>query len=182
MTCAMTRLLMSTFLMIFMLLVAGQFLSTMGHDIRSSGAAGGQPRTLVLSGDRPAESSASRDSGLTIDRDDSGQFHVVARVDGQDATFLVDTGADVVALTVDEAERLGIHVQPGDFEQNMQTASGVGNGARVNIDRLELDGEEFSKVHAVVVEGLQENLLGQSVLRRLGNVQLSGDRMIIRSR
>jgi aspartyl protease family protein len=52
----------------------------------------------------------------------------------------------------------------------------------VNIDRLELDGEEFANVHAVVVEGLQENLLGQSVLRRLGNVQLSGDRMIIRSR
>jgi aspartyl protease family protein len=182
MTCVMTRLLMSTFLMIFMLLVAGQFLFIMGRDIRSSGAAGRQPRTLVLSGDKRAEATASEDGGLAIDRDDSGQFHVVARVDGQEATFLVDTGADVVALTVEEAERLGINVQAGDFEQNMQTASGLGNGARVNIDRLELDGVEFSNVHAVVVEGLQENLLGQSVLRRLGNVQLSGDRMIIRSR
>jgi predicted aspartyl protease len=34
-------------------------------------------------------------------------------------------------------------------------------------------------VSAVVIRGLPVNLLGQSVLRRLGSVQLSGDRMVI---
>ena len=38
---------------------------------------------------------------------------------------------------------------------------------------------EVRNVDAVVVEGLPTNLLGQSVLRRLGKVELSGDRMVI---
>jgi len=64
----------------------------------------------------------------------------------------------------------------------MQTASGVGYGAPVTIDSLEVGGQEFRGVPAVVVEGLTVNLLGQSVLRQLGKVELSGDRMVIRPR
>jgi hypothetical protein len=40
---------------------------------------------------------------------------------------------------------------------------------------------EFSNVRAAIVEGLQETQLGQSELRRLGNAQLSHDRMTILS-
>lgn len=79
-------------------------------------------------------------------------------------------------------DALSIDVQPSDFEPDLQTASGIGIGAHVNIDRLELAGEEFANVHAVVVDGLQEIQLGQPLLRHLGNVQLSGDRMLVRSR
>ena len=119
---------------------------------------------------------------LVLRRDGSGQFHVTALVEGQDVRFLVDTGADVVALTIDEAEQLGLQVDPGSFQPMMQTASGVGYGAPVTIDSLEVGGQEFRGVPAVVVEGLTVNLLGKSVLRQLGKVELSGDRMVIRPR
>jgi aspartyl protease family protein len=119
---------------------------------------------------------------IVIDRDGSGQFHIDARVNGQDATFMVDTGADTVALTVNEADRLGLDVRPENFLPIAQTASGPGNAAPVHVDRIELGGEEFSDVEAAVVEGLHENLLGQSVLRRLGNIELRGDRMIMHPR
>jgi aspartyl protease family protein len=137
-------------------------------------------KAYVLAATRAVGGSGFSDEGTVIQRDASGRFHVQARVNGEDATFLVDTGADVVALTEAEAERLGFDVSPDDFRPIMETASGTGYGARIYLDRLELGDEEYDNVDAVVVRGLGTNLLGQSALRRLGKVELQGDRMIIR--
>ena len=120
------------------------------------------------------------DDAMVLQRDRSGQFHVEAQVDGQSAEFLVDTGADIVALTVDEAGRLGYPVDPADFVPMMQTASGTGNGTIVHIGRMEVAGAEFHDIDAVVLDGLPVNLLGQTVLAKLGQVSLEGDRMVIR--
>lgn len=126
-------------------------------------------------------SGRQRAGALEVPRDSSGQFHVTARVNGEDARFMVDTGADVVALTMGDAQRLGIEVEPEQFEAVGQTASGIGYGKRVRLDRVEIDGHEIADVEAVVLDGLQTNLLGQSVLRRLGQVELRGDTMVIRA-
>ena len=119
---------------------------------------------------------------LLLRRDHSGQFHLDADVDGIGVNFLVDTGADIVALTEDEAAELNLNVSPGDFEPVMQTASGVGYGAPVKLDQIEVAGTTLRNVDAVVVRGLSVNLLGQSVLRKLGAVELRGDSMVIRAR
>ena len=124
--------------------------------------------------------SGAGDDAMVLQRDGSGQFHLTAQVDGQDTQFLVDTGADVVALTIDEAERLGYEVDPEKFVPMMQTASGTGNGTVVHLDRLEVAGAEFHDVDAVVLDGLPVNLLGQTILAQLGQVSLEGDRMVIR--
>jgi aspartyl protease family protein len=126
-------------------------------------------------------SAAATSSALVLQRDGSGQFHLTAMVDGQDTRFLVDTGADIVALSEAEADRLGLMIDPAEFQPMMRTASGVGYGAPVQLASLELAGREFTDVPAVVVQGLEVNLLGQSVLRQLGKVELTGDRMTIRT-
>lgn len=128
---------------------------------------------------KPAPRSSPRTDALVLDRDGSGQFHLTAQVNGSPRAFLVDTGADVVALTAQDAADLGVLPPSEDFQPVMQTASGVGYGARVTLDELEIDGTRFSEVEAVVVQGLSTNLLGQNVLRRLGKVELRGDRMVI---
>ncbi|PLK27308.1 TIGR02281 family clan AA aspartic protease [Novosphingobium sp. TH158] len=120
------------------------------------------------------------DPGETvIARDSSGQFHLKARLNGTEEAFLVDTGADVVALTIDAAESAGLPVDPTNFEPLMQTASGTGHGARFRLDDFEVAGKHFRDVEVVVMEGLETNLLGQSVLRKFGKVELRGDRMVI---
>lgn len=129
---------------------------------------------------RAAQAAASRGGDTELQRGPSGQFHLTARVNGDDTEFLVDTGADIVALTVDDARRLGIGVDPAAFQPLMRTASGTGRGTLVELRSIEVAGHEFRNVTAVVMEGLEVNLLGQSVLRRFGSVELSGDRMIIR--
>lgn len=115
-----------------------------------------------------------------LDRDASGQFHLPGRINGRDAEFLVDTGADLVALGEGEAARLGLNVTPDQFRPIMRTASGTGMAALVRIERLEVAGRELHDVPAVVMQGLTVNLLGQSALKQLGKVELAGDRMVIK--
>ena len=64
----------------------------------------------------------------------------------------------------------------------MQTASGVGYGAPITLDEIEIAGQKLHDVDAVVVKDLGTNLLGQSALRRLGSVELKGDKMVIKPR
>jgi aspartyl protease family protein len=130
--------------------------------------------------DAPAPQGVNAPAGPKIlTRDSSGQFHVDGFVDGRQTQFLVDTGADLVALPEREAERLGIAVREEDFRPMLQTASGTADGAKVMIDRLDVAGASLTHVPAVVVRGLDVNLLGQAALRRFGKVTLRGDTMVI---
>lgn len=144
-----------------------------------------QPETQA--GGSEAVSNAAQpheeDQALSLTRNSSGQFSIRASVNGSsDTEFLVDTGADLVALTEAEADALGILPAEEEFQPNMQTASGVGYGAPVTLDEVEVAGQRLQGVEAVVVRGLATNLLGQSVLRQLGSVELKGDKMVIRGK
>lgn len=119
---------------------------------------------------------------MVLRRDQGGQFHLAGEVNGTSTRFLVDTGADMVALTLDSAEAAGIAVDPASFQPIMRTASGTGNGAVITLDSLRLGETELRNVDAVVVQGLGVNLLGQNVLKQLGKVELNGDRMVIQPR
>jgi aspartyl protease family protein len=157
------------------MLVAAQLI--MSPQRAASGETSGKPTTHSLSASsRPSVS----DEETQIARDESGQFRLTAQVNGQDTRFLVDTGADMVALTVDDAKDLGIDFDPENFAPVGRSASGVAMGAVVHIDRFQLGDAEFRDVDAIVLEGLGTNLLGQSLLRRLGKVEMRGDRMVIR--
>ncbi|MBN8501459.1 MAG: TIGR02281 family clan AA aspartic protease [Sphingomonadales bacterium] len=129
---------------------------------------------------KKAGAKAKDDQILTLTRDGSGQFTLRGMINGSEVEFLVDTGADLVALTEAEADALGIMPADEDFLPTVQTASGVGYGAPVTIDELEVGGQVLRDVDAMVVKDLATNLLGQSALRRFGSVELQGDKMTIR--
>jgi aspartyl protease family protein len=129
----------------------------------------------------PARAGARSGSSeaVEIERDAGGQFHLEVDAGGESVRFLVDTGADVVALTEDDADRLGIRPDASDYRPILRTASGTAMGAPVQIARLSIGGRDIDNIEAVVVPDLPVSLLGQSVLRRLGSVTLQGDRLII---
>src|ERR1700683_3098551 len=62
---------------------------------------------------------------IVVPRDARGHFQVDARVDGGRLSFMVDTGASVIALTATDAARLGIQPSPGDFVAEVRTANGT---------------------------------------------------------
>jgi len=121
---------------------------------------------------RPAET--------VLDRSPGGHFIAVADVNGAPTRFVVDTGADTVALTMADATRAHIAFDPTQFRVIGRGASGDVRGQEVQIDRIVLDGKEATALRGVVLEGSDISLLGHSYLRSISDVQIKGDRMILR--
>src|SRR5215207_5089994 len=68
-----------------------------------------------------------------LQREANGHFYVHAKVNGQLVRFVVDTGATVVALSRDDAERVGLNVDPTKFQIIGEGASGAVSGQNVTI-------------------------------------------------
>lgn len=113
----------------------------------------------------------------TLWADGSGFFHAEGSVDGTPVRFLVDTGANTVALNDGLARRIGIDYRSG--RQGMvTTASGYARGYGVTLATVKIGGITVHNVAAVVIEGPQPAtpLLGMSFLGRL-EMRRAGDRM-----
>ena len=123
----------------------------------------------------PAASSAR----VVIVRDGDSHFRTPALINGQSVRMLVDSGATAVVLTEADAASAGIRPAPDAYTGSARTAAGAVPVAPVSIDRLSVGGIEQHDVAAVVVRGgaLPQSLLGQSFLRGVSEVRISGDRM-----
>lgn len=107
-------------------------------------------------------------SPAQIARAADGHYWAEADIDGRAIRVLVDTGASVVALTREDALRLGLQLVPSDFTRTVETASGPVMAAPVELDHVAVAGARVEKVSALVVqEGLPHSLLGMSYLGRL---------------
>jgi len=118
---------------------------------------------------------------IVIERKADGHFYADAMVNGQLVRFLVDTGATKVALTSKDARHIGLQFSPGEFDVVAKGASGDVRGKLVTIDRIALGHVEATRVPgAIIDDGLDISLLGQSFLSRIGSVRIVDDRMTLR--
>ncbi len=126
--------------------------------------------------DRSSRSQINRTTGsaseLRMGRD--GHFHADAEINGRSIEVLVDTGATMVAMTYDDAERAGIYVKDSDYTMRVSTANGTGRVAPVTIDRISIGEITVRNVKGAVVEPgkLQKTLLGMSFLGRLSRTEM----------
>ena len=130
----------------------------------------------------PAAAAAAAVSGpwTTLARHDNGHFFARALVNGQSVDFIVDTGATSVALTEADARRIGIALDPANYTVVGSGASGEVMGQHVTLSSVSLDGKRVEQVPGAVLQGSEISLLGQSFLSRMGHIEITGDRMIIR--
>jgi aspartyl protease family protein len=97
-----------------------------------------------------------------------GHYWADAMIEGRAVRVMVDTGASVVALTPDDAARLGLKLTSKDFSGSIITASGPARAAPVELQTVAVAGARVERVKAMVVErGLPHSLLGMSYLGRL---------------
>ena len=110
-----------------------------------------------------------------------GHFEAKAEINGRTIDVMVDTGASLVALTYDDAQRLGIYVKPGDFTHVAQTANGTARVAPVTISRVTIGDITVRNVPAVVSERGKSDrtLLGMSFLGRLSRVEMRGGTLVL---
>jgi len=110
-----------------------------------------------------------------------GHYWAEARIDGRAVRVLVDTGASVVALTRDDAARLGLSPKPEDFTARVETASGPVRAAPVTLDTVAVAGAEVRRVQALIVEqGLPYSLLGMSYLGKLSSMEATPSGLTLR--
>lgn len=180
MPCGMTRLLVIAMTAIIaMMAIAAAIGPGESTTAASTARPGDKSAPVALNSPTAAE---APEAAMVLKRDSSGQFHLNGDVNGSATRFLVDTGADVVALTEDAAQSAGLAPDSAVYQPILQTASGMADGAPVTLETLRVGERELTNVEAVVVKDLPVNLLGQNVLRKLGAVTLQGDRMVIQPR
>ena len=106
---------------------------------------------------------------VKLEGDRNGHFHVEARVDGRNISFVVDTGASKVVIRESSAAQLGIFPRPSEYTGKSSTANGIAKYAPVRLNRVEIDGLMVYDVDAAVMpdSALNVNLLGMTFLSRV---------------
>jgi aspartyl protease family protein len=113
-----------------------------------------------------------------ITRNFDGHFYVTADVNGVPIRFIIDTGASMVALSPEDADRANVSL---DGRVGVaRTAGGDVEMTQTRIESITVGGLTARAVRGAVVEQLDQSLLGQSFLSQLQSVEISGDTMTLR--
>lgn len=122
------------------------------------------------------------DPVVVLNADLRGHYTVHPSVEGRTLRMMVDTGASLVALSQEDAERAGVKVAARDFTRPLGTANGVVMGAPVRLAELRIGEISVRWVDAVVVPRgrLGTSLLGMSFLKRLKGFEIAGGRLTLK--
>ena len=123
-------------------------------------------------------STPSSDGALRLERAEDGHFYLDAQVNGRSIHFLVDTGASGVALSREDARTAGLPLGAATTKVG-EGASGDVMGQWVQLDSIEVGPRSVSNLPAIVMEGGNQSLLGQNVLREF-DIGVRGDEMVLR--
>jgi aspartyl protease family protein len=138
--------------------------------------------------DAPKSKQASKSHAIgngyaenVLERAADGHFYAEVMVNGSPIRMLVDTGATSIALTTEDAQRVGLQFSESEFTGRAMTAAGEVAVKPISLDRVSMGPLEANAVDAAIIsDGLSVSLLGQAWLKRVGNVTIEGDRMILR--
>jgi aspartyl protease family protein len=116
-------------------------------------------------------------------RDGNGMFRTMGSINGYPVNFLVDTGASIVAMNSNEAERLGIRYLLDGQPTTVSTASGNVAAYNIRLDNVAVGQIKLTNVQGVVIEGTHPEivLLGMSFLGQL-NVKNENEVMMLETK
>jgi aspartyl protease family protein len=114
---------------------------------------------------------------VTLFADTNGFFHAEGSINGAAVTFLVDTGANTIAINSATAKRAGIDYTKGR-PGTAKTASGYARMYGITLDSVKIGEIVLRNVEAGVIDGPQPEtpLLGMSFLNAL-DMKREGNKM-----
>lgn len=142
----------------------------------------GQRRQVALGGRAGGNFQARESARAQIYADSRGAYTTTGSINGRTITFLVDTGATSIAMSSNEAQRLGIDYTRGQLTQ-ARTASGTTFAYEVTLDRVRVGEIEQRNVRALVLPGNSPHiaLLGMTFLSRV-EMRNEGQALILEQR
>ena len=118
---------------------------------------------------------------VTLEPSDDGHFTATALINGRPVSVLIDTGASIVALSHEDAERVGVQVSPDDFTKRVQTANGIAKVAPILLESIKIGEITLYNIEAAVSEPgrLGTTLLGMTFIGRLSRAEMRGGVLIL---
>jgi aspartyl protease family protein len=112
-----------------------------------------------------------------------GHFYAETRINGRTITTMIDTGASIIALSAEDAERLGLFPHASDRKARLQTANGQVEANLQTLREVQIGGLTVQNVDAAIMPrgALKGSLLGMSFLGRLRGYEVNGDRLTLRN-
>lgn len=140
------------------------------------------PNHYVISDEaQPANIDSESFDEVELARQPDGHFYAEGDIDGTTIRFLVDTGASTIALSARDARAVGLEWSDDELRHVGRGVNGAVTGIPVKLANISIGDLQAEDVDAVIIpKGLQVSLLGQSFLKRVGKVAISGDRMTLR--
>lgn len=128
----------------------------------------GEQRTLALSDRIASTFSKAKAVSVSMTLSQAGQYATQGTINGHPAAFVVDTGANIVALNEIDARAMAINYTAGEALR-VQTAGGAVRGWRVKLGEVTVGAITVMNVEAAVLEGQAppKVLLGMSFLRHV---------------
>ncbi|MHB8951059.1 MAG: retropepsin-like aspartic protease family protein [Rhodoferax sp.] len=130
---------------------------------------------------KPKQAQVMSNGDLVINRSRDGHFYTTGSINGREAKFMVDTGASLVSVSENFAQKALIH---GGVPATFKTANGDRPGRIV--EGVAVSVGPVSVTNVKVGVGLSgghedEGLLGQSFLSKF-DITMSKNQMVLRSR
>lgn len=121
---------------------------------------------------------------VVVERNSSGHFELNAKINDATIRMMFDTGATLVALRAEDAERMGIDLNNLNYSLKTNTANGTAAVAPYTIKTLIIGNITAHDVRATVARrgALSVNLLGQSFMMQLQGHDVEGNRLTLRGR
>ncbi len=172
-------------------LFAGSFFAYVNRD-RLYEYAGIHPQDIAnarehaRSKSEPPQRALTSNANLTgysaiITKSPDGQYWAQALVNHQQVRFLVDTGASIVVLTPDDAQKAGLRPDDLVYDVVMNTAAGEIMAAHVDIASISVENVTVHNVRGVVIPtGLTHSLLGMSYLGELQKLEVTPEELVLR--
>ena len=135
----------------------------------------GRQFKLSLSRQKPGRSSSVKESSVSIPLNNKGQYLTTGSINDLPVTFLVDTGATMVAMSSTEARRLDLQYETGKPGEAV-TAGGRVRSWSIILDRVQVGAIKRYGVAAAVLEGSYppEMLLGMTFLQNIEISKVNG--------
>jgi aspartyl protease family protein len=129
----------------------------------------------------PSYSWSNETGQLVIARHGNGHFYLDATTkNGSKINFLVDTGASDIALTIEDAKKLGFNPSKLKYTRQYSTANGTTSAAPVLIPQLTIGKRTFYNIEGHVTSGdLDISLLGMSLIDDFKDFKITQDMLIL---
>jgi aspartyl protease family protein len=143
----------------------------------------GKQQTLELGGSPVSVSGVQREGGtqIVIPAGAGGHFITAGSINGKAVEFMVDTGATTIALSIAEADRIGLKYKD-NAKLTGNTANGmvIGYQAMLGVVRVG-DVQVYNVEAAILPMAMPQVLLGNSFLNRF-QMKRDNERMTLEKR